>query len=258
MRKAVVVGHDSELGRIASKHLENKGWQVLGTSRRNENLIEGKIYFCDLGSRNSVQDVCNQILKDVSEIDLIILSVGQMSPIGHFSKIDFDEWAESVNLNFINQVFMIRQFAEEMRRIQHNGTKFLTFAGSGTNSAPKNFSAYTLSKIALIKSMELFAEEYPDHFFLSLGSGWMRSAIHEQTLAAGTLAGDAYIETVRRFKENDFGSPEMFCEFIDWYMTLNNTKVSGRNIALQGDDWKSQEFNSNLVSSEDAYKLRRK
>jgi NAD(P)-dependent dehydrogenase (short-subunit alcohol dehydrogenase family) len=258
MSNAVVVGHDSELGRLASNHLESKGWKVFGTSRRAENLIEKKIFSCDLGSRLSVQEFCSEILRNVDTVDLVILSVGQLTPIGHFSKIDFDEWAESVNLNFVNQVFLLKNIVEEMQRRKHKSTRFLTFAGSGTNSAPANFSAYTLSKIALIKSMELFAEEYPEYFFLSLGTGWMRSPIHEQTLAAGALAGNAYVETVRRLKENDFGTPQSFCDFLDWYIANDCQEVSGRNIALQGDDWKSKGFILKLTSSNDSFKLRRK
>ena len=254
---ALVVGHDSELGRIASDHLKEKGWRVIGTSRRQESPIQKEIYFMDLGDLHSISSACHDIGADYSNIDLVIMCVGQLAPVGHISSVKFDEWANSVDINFVNQLYCIREILGFLNNKRHTGTKFLSFAGSGTNSAPLNFSAYTLSKIALIKSMELFAAEYPDYFFISLGTGWMKSAIHNQTLAAGSRAGVAYSETLRRIRDNDFGSPQLFCDFLDWYIAITNYSASGRNISLQGDDWKGREFLKELTSSDDAFKLRR-
>jgi NAD(P)-dependent dehydrogenase (short-subunit alcohol dehydrogenase family) len=254
---ALVIGHDSELGRLASNHLNEIGWQVIGTSRRIESLIPKEVYYADLGDRKSISNACHEIGRDFPKLDLVIMSVGQLSPVGHISLAQFDEWANSVDLNFVNQVYFIREILGFLNNKGHTGTKFLSFAGSGTNSAPLNFSAYTLSKIALIKSMELFAAEYLDYFFISLGTGWMKSAIHDQTLNAGSLAGAAYSETLRRMRDNDFGSPQLFCDFLDWYIGITGENISGRNIALQGDNWKHKQFSKVLTSSSDAFKLRR-
>lgn len=257
MPNALVVGHDSELGGIASNHLKELGWRVIGTSRRPKNIIQNEIYYCDFSDRGSLKIASRTIAEVFPEIDLVIISVGQLSPVGHISKVEFGEWANSVDSNFVNQVFFVREIVGFLIDKGHTGTKFLTFAGSGTNSAPLNFSAYTLSKIALIKSMELFAAEYPDYYFISLGTGWMKSAIHDQTLSAGSLAGEAYSETVRRIRDNDFGSPQLFCDFLDWYIAITDSKVSGRNIALQGDNWNDSDFLKLLTHSSDSFKLRR-
>jgi NAD(P)-dependent dehydrogenase (short-subunit alcohol dehydrogenase family) len=257
MPKALVVGHDSELGGIARDHLHKMGWQVVTTSRRSESLKVGEIFHCDFNNRATIAKACEEILGDGVNLDLVIVSIGFLNPIGKITEINFEEWASSIEANFINQVFLISEIVQGLRNKGLADTKFLTFAGSGTNSAPLNFSSYTLSKIALIKSMELFAAEHPDFFFLSLGTGWMRSAIHEQTLKAGALSGQAYSETIRRIKEDDFGSPQMFLDFIDWYISTSDKRISGRNIALQGDSWNETNFEKKLVHSENAFKLRR-
>jgi NAD(P)-dependent dehydrogenase (short-subunit alcohol dehydrogenase family) len=257
MPNALIVGHDSELGLIAANHLISSGWQVFGTTRRESNVIEGKIFYCDLDCRTSIENALSLVFTELSHLDLVIISVGRLSPISPILDADFDVWSDAVSLNFVNQIFVIQQLLRHLAAHQKTGTKFLTFAGSGTNSAPKNYSAYTLSKIALIKSMELFTAEHSEHFFLSLGTGWMNSAIHKQTLEAGSLAGDGYLETLRRIEENDFGDPKLYCAFLDWYIDVSDPRVSGRNIALQGDDWQAVEFKSNLIETQDSYKLRR-
>lgn len=85
----------------------------------------------------------------------------------------------------------------------------------------------------------------------------MKSRIHDQTLEAGTRAGDAYVETKKRLASDNFGNPSLLLDFIDWYLKCNNENISGRNVALQGDNWKAQDFVSLLTSSIDSYKLRR-
>jgi NAD(P)-dependent dehydrogenase (short-subunit alcohol dehydrogenase family) len=257
MPNVLIVGHESELGRIAINHFESKGWDVFSTTRRESNVVKGKVFYCDLEDRSSIENATKEIFRFLEFLDLVVLSVGRLSPIGPIFKTNFDDWNESVVLNFVNQVYVIGQLLQELNSSRQRGTKFLTFAGNGTNSAPENYSSYTLSKIALLKSMELFAAEHPEHYFLSLGTGWMNSAIHNQTLEAGSLAGEGYEETLRRIRENDFGDPKLFCDFLDWYFSISNPKVSGRNIALQGDQWQSADFQSKLTSSHDSFKLRR-
>ena len=257
MPKAFVVGHDSALGNIANEHLRNRGWDVIGTTRRRNHSTTEGLFYCDLSNRETVASTCNEVLADRVGIDLVILSVGQLSPIGSFPHIDFETWISSVEVNFLNQVFLIQELLKNLISLEYFGTKFLTFAGSGTNSAPINFSAYTLSKVALIKATELLAAEYANYYFLSLGTGWMKSAIHDQTIAAGPNAGAAYFETIRRLKEGDFGNPELFREFLDWYISTSDIRVSGRNLALQGDNWKDADFLGKLTTSPSAFKLRR-
>ena len=257
MPKALVVGHDSELGSIALDHLRNAGWQVISTSRRIESLKPMETFHCDLSSRETITRACEEILAEDATLDLVVVSIGFLNPIGEITEVNFEDWATSIEANFINQVFLIREIIRILKTKGQTKTKFLTFAGSGTNSAPVNFSAYTLSKIALIKSMELFAAENPEFFFLSLGTGWMRSSIHEQTLKAGPLSGKAYLETTRRLREGDFGSPQLFMDFLNWLILVTDMNISGRNIALQGDNWKEADFEKKLILSENAFKLRR-
>jgi NAD(P)-dependent dehydrogenase (short-subunit alcohol dehydrogenase family) len=157
----------------------------------------------------------------------------------------------------MNQFFLIREIIKKTDFASQTRRAILSFAGSGTNSAPVNFSAYTLSKIALIKATELLAAEYENCAFVSLGTGWIKSAIHNQTLIAGESAGGAFQETVRRLSEEDFGDPNLICEFISWMINQPIRSISGLNFALQGDDWKSPVFSKRITEWPDNFKLRR-
>lgn len=256
MARALIVGHDSELGKIITSHLTQCGWEVHGTTRRIE-LVSNTIHYLDSCSYESIEKSVDAFLREVRDWDLVVIAIGVLSPIGQITSVDFFEWKKSFEINFLSQIFLIQYILKKSEQFQKKNRKILTFAGSGTNSAPVNFSAYTLAKIGLVKAMELLTAEFPNYTFLSLGTGWMKSPIHDQTLAAGPTAGIAYDETRRRLADDDFGNPKMLTSFIDWFTQCSNREISGRNIALQGDDWQNPEFLDSLTRTEHSFKLRK-
>lgn len=256
MLQALIVGHDSELGRMIGDHLENLGWSVFGTTRRTNQVNHNRFYL-DASDPRSISIAANEFMECAKDWDLLVVAIGVLNPLGKISEVNFEQWRQSIEINFVSQVDVIQEMVGRVSKLPAKSRKVLTFAGSGTNSAPVNFSAYTLSKIALIKATEILAIEHPETIFLSLGTGWMRSPIHQQTLLAGELAGAAYSETKRRLEENEFGDPIQLKEFIDWYLAVNDSRISGRNIALQGDTWTDENFLDSLTSSDDSFKLRR-
>jgi NAD(P)-dependent dehydrogenase (short-subunit alcohol dehydrogenase family) len=261
MPSALIVGHDSEIGSIVANFLSSNGWEVFSTTRRLEVLDSNKdrqLFYCNLLDKDSISNAVRNFLDCAPDWNLIILSVGLLSPIGKITETDFDTWEKSIQVNFLNQIYLIREIIQGSELNSKKRRTVLTFAGSGTNSAPINFSSYTLSKIALIKATELLAAEFEDCAFVSLGTGWIKSAIHNQTLDAGESAGNAYYETIRRLNEGDFGDPNLICKFISWVDNQPTRVISGLNFALQGDDWQSPDFASRLVEFPDDFKLRRR
>jgi NADP-dependent 3-hydroxy acid dehydrogenase YdfG len=75
-------------------------------------------------------------------------SVGTSEPISKFFDTNFDIWRKSVNVNFISQLEVIH-FLYKLR--SGNKNSIILLAGGGTNNPFTNYSAYCVSKIALIK-----------------------------------------------------------------------------------------------------------
>ena len=261
MPSALIVGNDSEIGSTVANFLSDDGWDVFSTTRRSDVLDNKKntrIFYCDLLDKESISSAVGSFVDSAPNWNLIVLSVGLLNPIGKITDTDFDTWEQSIRLNFLNQIYLIRELIRRSELNANNRRTILTFAGSGTNSAPMNFSSYTLSKIALIKATELLAAEFENCAFVSLGTGWIKSAIHNQTLDAGESAGNAYFETMRRLNEGDFGDPHLICKFISWLNNQQTRVISGLNFALQGDDWQSPDFARRIAEFPDDFKLRRR
>jgi len=260
MKRAIIAGIDSGLGSMIASDLASKGWEIVGTTRRtglNSEKYQNdfKISSCDFSNSQSIETCVSEILTKNGDWQVLILAIGVLAPIGEFTSTNFEQWQNSFNINFLGQMNFIQNL---LRNSPDNSNHLvLTFAGGGTNGPTPNFSSYTLAKIALIKAMELLATEIPNTKFVSLGTGWMDTPIHTQTLEAGSRAGNAYFDTLDRLEMNNFGKSDDLLNFVDWAISADKEIISGRNFSLQGDPWSDEQLSEDLKKDTSMFKLRR-
>jgi len=252
---AFIAGLDSVIGRQIATDLNHLNWRVLGSTRRKDSLIDHGNFYCDFSSGESVDSCITQLGAEALQIDMLILCVGVLAPIGVLGNTNFDDWEQGFKVNAINPLRFIHGMLS--RCLLKDDAMVLTFAGGGVNSAPINYSSYTISKIALTKSMEILASEYPTQKFISLGTGWINSPIHNQTLAAGAKAGKNLEELNRRLDSRDFQPVESVSDFVLWAYPQAAEAISGRNFSLATDSWGDEKLISELLGDFNKYKLRR-
>ena len=176
----LIIGITSGIGSALAAHLDSLGFNIIGTSRTQEvssNCVHST-YPLDLSSYDSIDHFIN-LFSSNHEWNNIVFCPAVMSPIGRFDSVDIHHWLNTFNLNFSNQVYLLHSL---LPCCSGPGSHVLFFAGGGTNSAPPHYSAYTLSKITLIKLVELLNEEIDSTAFSILGPGWVNTKIHAQSL----------------------------------------------------------------------------
>ena len=255
MPTALIAGIDSVIGEIIASSLTSNSWKVLGTSRRSETVNQGNTFFCDFSEKNSIDECANTVLKMYPEIDILVIAIGILEPIGKYGDINFNDWEKGFYVNCLGPLRLINLLLPCLKKSMNS--MVLTFAGGGINSSPERYSSYTLSKVALTKSMELLATEESGIKFVSLGTGWINTPIHQQTINAGDSAGIIGAETERRIKSNIFVDINEIPKFVNWAYEEAPSVISGRNFSLQNDNWSSAKLNERLRKDTDMYKLRR-
>jgi NAD(P)-dependent dehydrogenase (short-subunit alcohol dehydrogenase family) len=260
-RHVIVVSISSDIGTALGHHYLDAGWQVSGTYRRETSSCMdlqkagADIKQCDLVSPSSIADICEYFYTQRPTWDLLIFCPGNLEPIGPFIECDFDQWQESVDVNFTNQLRIVHLL--HACRTLKGSPLVLFFAGGGVNNATLNYSAYTVAKIALIKMCELLDAEVDACRFSILGPGWVRTKIHEATLQAGLKAGSNFQRTKEMLDHGTMTPMTDIIKCCEWLFSMPKEVISGRNFSVVYDAWREDTFAKILKNNENMYKLRR-
>ncbi|MFA6358743.1 MAG: SDR family oxidoreductase [Candidatus Omnitrophota bacterium] len=263
-RTAIIVGVSSDIGLALARRWLEAGWRVFGTYR-NWSPMMGELAmmgscpsYCNLGDAESTGGACHRLGLESRHWDVLVLAAGAQEPVGPFEDVEFMDWEGSIRVNFVAQMQVVHKLLPFRCMDTDPEPLVLFFAGGGTNNATVNYSAYTVSKIALIKMCELLDAEIPDTRFCILGPGWVKTKIHETTLAAGPdLAGDNYQRTLDKLASDECTPMETVLDCIDWAVKASRDVVSGRNFSVVHDAWGSVLLEDVLRGAKDMYKLRR-
>lgn len=262
-KKAIIISVSSDTGVALCSRWIDRGWNVAGTyrtkSKEVRKLEEKGLYsvYCDLEQSCSVQQACEELGK-LGDFDVLVSAPGNISPVGPFLDCSFDEWERSIGVNFTAQLRIVHALAPFRSKNKNSLPCFLFFAGGGTNNATVNYSAYTVSKISLIKMCELLDAEIDDARFVILGPGWVNTKIHKATLDAGQeVAGANYQKTLDKLSSDECTPMESVLDCCDWVINTPRQVVSGRNFSVVYDLWGDPELNNHLLNDQDMYKLRR-
>lgn len=261
--KIIILAASSDIGGHLVEHYVRQGAEVVGTYRswtpkvaELQNL-GARLFPLDIKSSEQVVSFTEQLVASEFVWDTFISAVGLLDPIDSFFSTNFDAWESSVITNSTSQLRVLH--AVYGLRARTGLSKVLFFAGGGTNGSFDNYSAYCLGKLALIKMTELLDSESPDLQVSIIGTGWVNTKIHCQTLFAGDLAGPNY-EKTRQFMESSetIGSSlETVAECVDWCLSAPQKAVGGRNFSLVHDQWREPQFIEELIANPNSYKLRR-
>ena len=210
-RTAIIISVSSDIGTAMFHRWRAKGWRVGGTYRTRSPALEAMeaqglhAVYCDLANKQTMVDAISELEKECSEWDVLVLAPGSQEPIGAFAECDFDAWESGVLVNFVSQLRMVHGLLACRRRVDSELDPIvLFFAGGATNRATVNYSAYTISKIALIKMTELLDAEIPNARFAIVGPGWVKTKIHTATLNAGAgQAGTNYQQTINKLSSDE-------------------------------------------------------
>jgi NAD(P)-dependent dehydrogenase (short-subunit alcohol dehydrogenase family) len=262
-RTAIIISASSDIGTAIAKRWLDRGWQVLGTYRtesgatnqmRNDGI---KLIHCDLSDSCSVSRASFDLRNSCPKWDVLVVCPGTQDPVGSFAECNFKDWEESIRINFINQLMIIHELLPTKNSDTSLGPCVLLFAGGGTNNAPVNYSAYIVSKIALIKMCELLDAEILDTRFVIVGPGWVKTKIHDSTLRVGARAGANYKRTKEKLAGNGCTPMGQVLDCCDWLVDAPREVIGGRNFSVVFDKWGSKDLEEKLTDEYNMYKLRR-
>lgn len=249
----VILSVSSDIGFYLAKKYLQDGYRVIGTYRyyhrklakELESLPDCALFFCDVSEKAGITRFLCELKKYEIRWDIFISCVGNIRPYSNFFETDFDTWSNSVHINLIEQLRVTH--ALYPLRNKKIIPSIIFFAGGGVNSAPVGLSAYTASKIMLIKMCELLDAENPDIKTFIVGPGYIKTKIH-----------DSIRENITRGKKET--NLAGVYNGIRWLTAQDKQVVGGRNFSIAHDSLFGVDacaLARELIENPEMYKLRR-
>lgn len=262
----LITGGESGIGAALAKAFSLDGHVVIICGLREERLLEvskanGNIhsYVCDVSDEERIVVLKDLIKGKVDRIDVIINCAGIYGPIGRFDKTDSHLWSKTFQTNFFGVYLIIKHFLPHLTR--SNLKKIINFAGGGAFNPLPSYSAYAVSKTAVVRFTETIAVELSSFGVKvhCVAPGFVATEIHNSTLEAGEeLAGEGYKFTLEKLKAGAVPM-EMVVECVKFLASPEADPLTGKTISVSYDKWNNTVFREcmNRIAQSDLYSLRR-
>jgi NAD(P)-dependent dehydrogenase (short-subunit alcohol dehydrogenase family) len=216
------------------------------------------IYPLDVSQYDAVQTFAKWCADRFGTIDGLVNCAGIYGPIGKFPRIDIRKFDEAIRINLLGTVYMCHSFIPVMTSTLSK--KIVNYSGGGAASPFPHYTAYSTSKIAIVRFTENLAWEMCDDGFEvnCVAPGFVITRLHQDTLAAGPgPCPPAFYENTKRQIETG-GVPAEKAAHLTVYLLSEASKgITGKFISAPWDAWEDEAFRERLRSDKDFATLRR-
>jgi 3-oxoacyl-[acyl-carrier protein] reductase len=264
----IVTGGSMGIGRAVASAFAANGAQLLLVARSPGPLAETRealrrchrgveAMTADVGSPEEAERVVARALELFGGLDVLVNNAGVYGPIGSVHEVDPGAWLETFRINCFGTFCMSRAAVPAL--IARGGGRIINMSGGGALSPFPNFSAYAISKAAVVRLTENLAEELRPYDIQvnAIAPGMVATRLHRLTLEAGERAGQEFLEKTRRTMDEGGVPAETPAELALYLASPETAGLTGRVISAVWDDWKSIHAHVGEIMEGDVYTMRR-
>jgi NAD(P)-dependent dehydrogenase (short-subunit alcohol dehydrogenase family) len=170
------------------------------------------------------------------------------------------EWLRTIETNLFGAYLMVKHVGPLMEGPPR--PRIINFAGGGAFSPFEHYSAYAVSKTALVRLTEILAIELAsrDIAVNAVAPGFVATEIHEATLREGPArAGQAFFERTVHMLRHGAVPMEVPIACVKFLLSDQAAPLTGKTISASFDPWGAAAFVELIprLNASDVYTLRR-
>jgi NAD(P)-dependent dehydrogenase (short-subunit alcohol dehydrogenase family) len=263
----LITGASRGIGQALALTLAKAG-ASLGLVARDEEALQqvasqiaalggnARVMAADVSQPERVEAVVSKAQMALGHIDVLINAAGIQAPIGPFLDNDLDDWENTVRVNLFGPLRLTKAVLPLMMARGHG--KIINFSGGGATGPRPNFSAYAVSKAALVRFTETLAVELKPHNIQvnAVAPGAVNTQMLDEIIAAGAQAGAEYEAGLERLAKG--GTPvAVVCELVLFLASAASGKLTGKLISAPHDPWRQWQDRHDELNATPWYTLRR-
>jgi NAD(P)-dependent dehydrogenase (short-subunit alcohol dehydrogenase family) len=259
----LITGGSKGIGRATAEALADRGWSVTLLARDERELEACRATLTGQGHEAIAMDVADEeawerLRPRLADVDALVCAAATIDPVGPIGSYSAADFRRTLDVNLLGTLLAISACLPALRE-RRGGV--VTFSGGGATAPLRRFDAYAASKAAVVKLTENLAVELAEDGVRinSVAPGFVATAIHQSTLAAGAeIVGAEYYKRTQEELERG-GVPaseaaELVCVLLE---DDPEAGFTGKLISAQWDPWREADFRRRLAEEPDLATLRR-
>lgn len=191
----------------------------------------------DVGTEEGVEALFRRALELLGGLDGVVHAAGVLGPIGPTVEVEPAAWWDAVRVNLFGS-FLVASAAGRVLR-EGGGGGIVLLSGGGAATPFPHYTSYASGKAGVVRLAESLALELAPHgvWVNSLAPGFVATRIHEATLAAGSLAGEAYLRSTEEQLAAGGVPPELAGRAAAFLLAERAAGITGRLVSAPWDRW---------------------
>jgi 3-oxoacyl-[acyl-carrier protein] reductase len=266
----VVTGGSVGIGHAIAARCAAEGAAVVIVARDRRNLDQAldalraaserphRCYPLDVGEPGAVAEFGRWLLDEGLQPTGLVNCAGINGPIGKTTEVDMRAFGDTLRVNLLGSVSMCHALRPFLER--RSLRKIVNCGGGGSTFPFPNYSAYAVTKVALVRLTENLALELaPDGCEVNcIAPGFVLTRLHEQTLAAGPdKVGQAHFDKVQRELAKGGVPAGKSAELTTFLLSAESDGITGKYLSAAWDPWQDPAFQERLRNDQDFATLRR-
>jgi NAD(P)-dependent dehydrogenase (short-subunit alcohol dehydrogenase family) len=268
-RTVVVSGGSAGIGLAIARGCAREGATLVIVARKQKDLADAlgglrelsdsghRSYALDVADREAVRGFRDWLQRERLHPNGLVNCAGAFGPIGKTTELDMGAFAQALEVNLLGSVYLC-QAVVPLFDASVRG-KIINCGGGGATFPFPNYSAYAVSKVALVRFSENLALELAgDAVEVNcIAPGFVVTRLHEQTMAAGADRAGAFFTKTRDGIASGGVSAEKSAELAVFLLSKESDGISGKYISAAWDAWREPAFQERLRREPDFATLRR-
>ena len=239
---ALITGAAQGMGRAVAERFTMEGATVVLVDVQSDKLlhlagefekkgIDARAHVCDISSEDQVQELVQNVLKELGHIDILVNCAGILYPT-RFHDLTVEEWDRVMNVNIRGTFLLMREIYPHMK--ERGDGRIVNFSSTaGLTVSTLGGAHYTASKHAVMGLTKAVAKE-GGPFGVRVNA--ICPGLIDTEMVRGTIDQDRLRQYEGSFPIPRLGTPEEVAELVLFLASDRSAYITGIGLNISGGD----------------------
>ena len=269
--KIIIFGASGSIGSYLAKEYISQNYEVLlfvkNIKAKKKILDELKFHSSskkiiidqlNIKKLSLIKKKLNKHKSFIKNTNIIINATGSLGEIKNILKVNLKKFKNTMDINFFFNLLLLQNLSKFIKN--NKNLLLILFSGGGVTNYRKNFSSYSISKLALVKFVEIVSNELNNKNIRinAIAPGIIKSKMIDITMKNRKLVSKK--EIIKIEKEINYSNDALkkLFKVINFLSSNKGKKITGKLISSKWDNieiWSKKKIEK--LNDKDLYFMRR-